>query len=168
MDLSAVMGAYEGLKAIYGGVKGLADIKEEFAVKAKAAELLDLVTSAQGKIFEIQASYTTALSRIDELEAEIVKTKNWAHEKARYKLHELMPGTLVYRIKPECQGLDPGHDICPNCYEQGIKSILQASGTYEGFRRVECPFCKAKYLSERIEAYGVSIDPNRKSSRHGF
>lgn len=148
MDMSMVVGAFEGTKAIYNGIQTLLDIKEAAAVRAKAAELLALVTDTQGKLFTVQADYAAAASRINELEAQVMRLEQWELEKDRYGLHALAVGTFVYRLKASHQGEEPPHDICPSCYQDGVKSILQYAG-YE-IRRPKhlCPKCKAVFLGE--------------------
>lgn len=45
------------------------------------------------------------------------KVKAWDAEKQRYHLTEVGLGGLAYRLKPEAQGAEPVHSICPSCYQ---------------------------------------------------
>lgn len=150
MDMSLIIGAFESTKSIYNGVQVMLELKEAAAVRAKAAELLALVTDTQGKLFSVQTDYAAAASRIRELEAQVVALENWEKEKQRYALHNLGPGTFVYRLKADSQGEEPIHDLCPCCYEQGVKSILQSAGYANMRTRFTCPKCKTMYQGDSV------------------
>ncbi|HHS1180495.1 TPA: hypothetical protein ACTC22_001835, partial [Neisseria meningitidis] len=126
-----ISNAFIGLKEAGSLLKGFNQLKTEAEVAQKTIELNQIIAGIQTDLFEAQSSYTAAISRIDELEKELVAVKNWSTEKQRYQLYELAPGSFVYRLKTEMANSEPIHDICPQCYEQGVKSILQFNG-YEG------------------------------------
>lgn len=166
MDMSSIMSAFEGTKAIYNGIQVMLDLKETVAVEAKAAELLRLVTDTQSKLFLVQADYAAAASRIRDLESDVVRLEEWQQEKDRYALHELAPGTFVYRVKPAMQGTEPVHDLCPACYQKGVKGILNNAGFEQAHRAVRCAICSTTFLAERVDTgVGVSIPPPPRPRR---
>ncbi|MDS1892451.1 hypothetical protein QSI34_28800, partial [Escherichia coli] len=98
---------------------------------------------------------------------EKVKQENWAAEAASYELYQPMRGTLVYRSKLSADTDQSPVYICPNCYEQKRKSILQAEGLVikPGLGRavnMVCSHCRASYLFNRnaLEARLPAEDEN--------
>lgn len=152
--MDAIAGAFATLKSAADITQGLLSLKTDAAVSTKVVELNRVIAEVQSQLFSAQADYATVLGRVRDLEAQVLNLEDWAHEKQRYQLHELVPGTLVYRIKPDMQGTEPMHDLCPRCYQEGIKSILQAAGIKEGHHVFHCPEpkCGAVFLGARYEA----------------
>lgn len=147
-----ISNAFIGLKEAGSLLKGFNQLKTEAEVAQKTIELNQIIAGIQTDLFEAQSSYTAAISRIDELEKELVAVKNWSTEKQRYQLYELAPGSFVYRLKTEMANSEPIHDICPQCYEQGVKSILQFNGYESAFHKYSCSRCQTIILGERLKS----------------
>jgi len=64
----------------------------------------------------------------DGLEAKLVAYQEWDSEAARYHLVELVDGIFVYALKPEQQAGEPAHYLCPHCFGEKRRSILQRPG----------------------------------------
>lgn len=150
--IDMISGAFSGLKTAAELTQGLLALKTDAAVSTKVVELNGVISGIQQQLFAAQADYSALTSRIRDLEAEIVDFKNWEEEKQRYELHELAPGTLVYRVKPEVKGAEPVHYLCTNCYQQRIKAILQYSGYSKGHKSFTCPSCKMMLLIKEPES----------------
>lgn len=163
--IDMITGAFGGLKSAAELAQSLLTLKTDSAVSTKAVELNRIIFDIQQKMFSIQADYAALLSRTGDLEAEIRDLKNWEEEKQRYQLHELVPGTFTHRLKPDCQGSEPLHDLCENCYQNGVKSILQAAGHKGSYPCFICPKCKSEYLAERqsMPSYVVSLPSNPRT-----
>lgn len=157
--MDTVAGAFGALKGAAEITQALLALKTDAAVTTKAIELNRIICDVQQQLLTTQADYSAILRKVDNLESEVADLKRWEQEKERYGLHELAPGTLVYRVKPAMQGGEPVHDLCPNCYQQGIKSILQNNGVQGWHETKICPRpnCKATFLAKRIECSGVTI-----------
>lgn len=147
--MDAVAGAFSALKGAADITQGLLALKTDAAVTSKAVELNRIIFEVQQQLFTSQAEHAALQSKVRELESQVVNLKRWEQEKERYELYEFAPGTFVYRVKPSMQGTEPPHDICPNCYEKGVKSILQKAGDEDSYPVHACPHCGAKYLGER-------------------
>ncbi len=145
MDLTK---AVSGLKQLSSLVQGFNQLKTEAEVAQKTLELNRVLTAVQQDLFAAHAAYTAAISRINELEKELVRMENWTAEQQRYQLHQPYPGSFVYRVKPEMQRGEPIHDICAQCYQQGIKSILQFTGIEKGWHKYSCHRCGAFVYGE--------------------
>jgi Zn finger protein HypA/HybF involved in hydrogenase expression len=148
--LEAIVGAYHGIKTAAEITQSLLELKTDAAVTAKAVELNGVIIDVQGKLLETQTQYSSVIGRVNELEAEIVRFKDWENEKQRYHLQQLVPGTLVYRLKPGMENGEPPHELCPHCYQQRVKSILQGTGTSQGREMFVCPHCKFSFIGKRI------------------
>ncbi|WP_083370024.1 hypothetical protein [Chromobacterium sphagni] len=152
--------AASALKAATDITQALLTLKTDAAVSAKVVQLNGVIADVQQQLFKAQADYATTQSRLKELKAEIEQFKNWEQEKQRYQLHQLAEGTVVYRVKPDMQGDEPVHELCPNCYQNGVKSILQKYGIQNGHHSVTCPNpnCRAVFLCEK-QARQVPMPP---------
>jgi hypothetical protein len=151
--LDAIVGAYHGIKTAADITQSLLEMKTDAAVTAKAIELNNVIIDVQGKLLETQTQYSSVIGRVSELEAEIVCFKDWENEKQRYHLQQLVPGTLVYRLKPGMENGEPPHELCPHCYQQRVKSILQYSGRAKSHHSLACPHCHASFLLDRWKTF---------------
>ncbi len=159
--MDVIVGALGSLKSASDITKGLLGLKIDAEVTAKAIELQGVIADAFAKLITAQTDQATALRRIDQLEAEIRRLKDWAAEKERYELHELTPGGFTYRVKPAMQGSEPAHDLCPNCYQDNIKSILQYSGAAKWHKTYTCQRCKTVVMGEGVQIPAASIPMGR-------
>jgi len=50
--------------------------------------------------------------------------EKWDSEATRYELKEIVTGIFVYVLKPDHARTEPIHWLCPNCFQQRQKSIL--------------------------------------------
>jgi hypothetical protein len=106
------------LKSAFDIAKGLKDISDAALRNAAVIELQEKLLSAQ------QAQ--SALSQlVDDLEKEVADLKKWGADKKRYELAEVASGVLAYAIKEAVRGAEPEHHLCPDCYQNGQKSLLQ-------------------------------------------
>jgi len=130
---------YAGLsafKAMFDLAKGLKDINDATIRNGAVIELQEQILSAQQE-------QATLIERIRSLETEVASFEEWDAEKRRYELKQLGPqGVSAYAVKKEAQGAEPEHWICPDCYENRHKSILQQVTRYPGAADVRlCQRC---------------------------
>ena len=74
-----------------------------------------------------------------------MRSRDWEEEKARYVLAPTSTSSeeaaIAYKLRDEARRDDePTHFICPYCYEDRIKSILQTTGR----SGVLCPRCNGR------------------------
>lgn len=158
MDL--IGGALAHVQVASQIVQGMLSLKTDAAVSAKALELNRVLIELTEQIFACQAQIAALISRESELKAEVANLKDWSHDKERYELCEIVPGTLAYRVQPGMQGAEPMHYLCPRCYQQHIKSILQDGGIKDHRHYLQCPECQTVFpgarISERAEVMTVA------------
>jgi hypothetical protein len=89
------------------------------------------VTALQSTL-AAQMAQSALLKQVGELEKEVTNLKTWDAEKQKYHLVELRTnvapghgGALAYALKEQASSSEPIHFLCPNCYEDGHKAILQ-------------------------------------------
>lgn len=115
----------QSLNAAMGLLKTLNAASNQAAINEVKLELQARLFEARDALSAAQDAQATALERIRELEQEIVKLKDWEGEKQRYELKEVASGSFAYSLKSTMAGAEPPHWICPKCYQDGVKSILQ-------------------------------------------
>lgn len=149
--ITAITGTWESLKVATGLGKAVMDLKIEGEVREKVIAMRDALLDAQQRMFEVQASQMEMTEKVRRLEEELAKCQGWEREKERYALKQFPIGTLAYGVKPEHQGSDPMHFICTNCYEKGVKSLLQACE--DGwFKAMKCHHCGSLIRTEAIKS----------------
>jgi hypothetical protein len=109
----------------------------------------EVLAAMQGAI-AAQTREATLLDRVSQLEKEMARFEAWDAEKQRYELKDFGAGAFAYSLKANARGGEPAHQICPTCYENRRKSILQIvpgnnARTALGIRAVHrCPVCKTE------------------------
>ena len=121
--------------------------KVDSEVKAKAAELNNSILSLQGTLFSLQTQNQELLQAKHNLENQLVEISNWNKQASRYELHELCPGVFVYALKENENDSEPAHYICPNCYQENRRSILQSKQKHWSGTKHVCsnPSCNAEF-----------------------
>jgi hypothetical protein len=113
-----VIAGLGALKTAFDMAQGLQKIHDAVARDRAAIEL-------QKEIVAAQAAQLTLLERVSELEREVAGFEKWEAEKERYALKDFGGNSFAYELKPEASKGEPPHRICPNCYENRKKAILQ-------------------------------------------
>lgn len=121
-EISAGLGS---LKAAKDFVQAWNGIQTAAAVNDAKLTLQGHILDAQQSLFAAQELQAAAIKRIDELEKQLEKLKDWAADQERYELADTGEGSLAYRLKTEMAHGQPPHWLCPNCYQDGKKSIMK-------------------------------------------
>ena len=107
-------------------VKSLKDANDTATRQGIAIEL-------GGKILAAQEQQTSLVEQINTLKAEVATFETWDADKQCYELKPLgHQGVIAYAVKPEHEGTEPSHWICPDCYQRRKKSILQVIKRFPG------------------------------------
>lgn len=139
-----ISGALGGLKGAMDIAKGLNATAGAVAINDAKIALQSAIIDAQAGLLAAQEGLTANLRRIDELEARIAQLDAWEREKGRYQLVEFPTNVFAYVLRADDSAGEPSHRICPSCYEDGRKSILQTRMKHGGGEKVECLRCDAK------------------------
>jgi hypothetical protein len=83
---------------------------------------------------------------------------DWTREKSRYELREYPSGSMVYVLKDaDAQG-EVKHRLCPNCFQNGAKSILQVVNKHSGGEVVACLPCDKQITLSNFRGYHSDPD----------
>ena len=131
-EIFAGIGAFN---AMLGAAKALRDMDNTASRNAAVIEL-------QGQILAAQENYAALLAKVRELEENVALFEDWKSEKQRYELNE--HGTmriLAYDLKAGVEPSERAHSICPDCYQNRKKSILQPERRVGGSEVLSCKVC---------------------------
>lgn len=140
-DMSSIGVVASSLNTAVNIAKAMLDIRDATLIQGKVFELQRAILEAQQSVFAANDERSTLIERIRTLEAEIARLETWAREKERYQLTEVCSGVVAYTLKPEAQGAEALHWLCPTCYQRGKKAILQAqemAGSNRVWKCFEC------------------------------
>ena len=124
--------AFGSLKMAYDAASSLLKLKVSSDVQSKVIELQGEIFAAQQNALTAQADQSALTQRISELETEIAQSKSWDAEKQNYELSQVSPGAFAFVLKPDAKGASPPHWLCPTCFENGRKSIIQRGSRHSG------------------------------------
>jgi hypothetical protein len=133
---AAVAAAAQTIKVVGGLMDTVHDAKTKEAISHLQNSIVDL----QAKLFVAQAKMYELADGKREAEQKLATQKKWETEASRYALTELAPQIHVYALKPEKAKGEPSHYLCPNCFQEPKKSILQHPSA--GNTNFICHACK--------------------------
>lgn len=148
-----VTDALTALKSASDLVKALVELRDVSLVNSKALELQRQILAAHEGALAAQDAKALLHKRVAELEAEVMRFETWETEKQRYELHKLPPGILIYRTKLGMEGAEPAHEICANCYQKRVKSLLHIVSSGNGRTHWKCHECGFDELSGTPEPW---------------
>lgn len=141
----AIGTAIASLKAAGDLAGGFLKLRDMAQVQGRVIELQSLILAAQQSALAAQGEQFALLEEKRALEKHVADLEAWEREKERYQLQEVGRGSFAYTLRPEARGSEPPHMLCPNCYQQGRKSLLQATDVLMQRQRVHrCPACAAE------------------------
>lgn len=154
------------LKAAFDLAKTLVGVHDQAVVRAKVIELQEQILAAQASAVTAQTDQAGLLKRVGELEKELADLKAWEADKQRYELTEIQQATrkgkvFVYTLKEETHSSEPKHSLCPNCYQNGRKSILQPITLDQGM--IDLLVCQS--CNGEINLTGISYETRSGPSR---
>lgn len=136
--------AYNSGKTAFDVAKGISALSSEVERNLAVVEIQRLVLDGNANLMAAQQSHAEALKRIDDLEKEILRLKDWSAEKQNYQLKSIDPSGFAYMPKSGMENGEPRHWLCTNCYQNSEKSILQMKGTIGQFAVYHCNRCSGE------------------------
>lgn len=163
MDFSLIPSALAAISGSISVAKTALEVRDFNSAGAAISEitqkLIDLQTqviAGNGAFMQLQQEHSALAQKVRVLEE--LRT-----ERERYSLFEISTGTFVYRLNvaPQTAGADnpqgpePMHYLCPRCFGQQAKSILQRHVVW-GTVNLECPVCNTNFDSgERVPTKSI-------------
>jgi hypothetical protein len=145
VDATSIAAGISGLKAAFDITKGILELKTMTDVRSKVIELQQVILSAQNDAIGAQQHIMSLLQEKERLTGEIERFKSWDAEKLNYELTEYQPGVLAYKLKASVSE-QPLHWLCPHCFQQSQKSILQTQQRDRRLDGLVCGRCKNELL----------------------
>ena len=125
VDISAIGSALASLKAARDIAETMIGLRDGAAFQTKLIEFQSKLIDANNSAFAAQEERTALTERIRQLKQELDALKAWETEKQRYQLCRIgETGAFAYTLKTD-QTIEPAHWICPVCFENAQKSVLQ-------------------------------------------
>ena len=91
---------------------------------ARISEMLDSIIKAKEMISTMQDRESTLTAKIEELEKEITRLKDWNLKKEQYEKKCIANGVFAYMMKG-FKGLPQNEEkLCCNCFEKNIGATL--------------------------------------------
>lgn len=134
--------ALAGLKTVSDLASLVLRIKVDAAVTEKAIESQAAIITLQSAVLNVQLQNQELLEENKRLKQEIIDANNWEAESDKYTLTEVGGRNgIVYALKPEYETTAPRHYLCPSCYEEKHKSILQSNRLVMNRTAYSCSRC---------------------------
>lgn len=163
--IAELQAGYAGTKAALDVAKGIFALKSEVERNQAVIDIQRHVLEAKRALGDAEREYTASLKRIEALEQEIARLKDWSSEMARYQARDVYRGAIAYVMKPGMENGEEPHYLCANCFIDKRKSFLQLKGTSAMEAKYGCDACGGsiaisnrahpKALAER-DAQGVA------------
>lgn len=89
------------------------------------AQLQSHIIQANSLIISAQNEHSSLTAKIQELEQECMRLKDWSAEKEHYSRQQIAHGVFAYIEKKFVGRFGAAHKLCCNCFDKTIKSTLQ-------------------------------------------
>lgn len=133
---NGVTGTLKGAVDLIGSIKGLLKSPEgrsDAEIEAAVDRLELAVENARlgNALLELQVTQVSeAVRRAQEAQQQL----------DRYEMCETKAGNIVYRLREADSQGQPTHFICPNCYDNGRRRVLQGDSWFK-----TCKECRSRY-----------------------
>ncbi len=159
--IAEISAAFTSIRAIQDIAKGLIAVRDGAKIEAAVSEINTRLLDAQGSLFAANEKQQVLHDQNRALRDEIDRLRSWEQEKSRYELHAIKDGTLVYSLKADQD--EPPHSLCPNCFAQARKSILQLDKLHHHLaQRLVCYDCD---FNVYVNGFRVKDHPPHKTGR---
>jgi len=138
-----ISSAIQSLKALNDIVSATKTLTDYNGLVAAVSDVNSKLMAATAVALSSQEKQSVMASRIAELEQEISSLKNWNAEKENYSLTEVAHGVFAYIPKVNQAPLMSAHKYCVNCFNKGLKVLLQQQNVEVGRQlSLNCVNCK--------------------------
>lgn len=131
----------QGFKGAIDIAKGLKSTYDQHTVSDAQAEFFEKLSDLYVRATSLYESHSTLTREKDELEKKLMEYEQWAQTERQYELKQVAPGKFVRSYKKSDKNTDPMHWLCPNCWEDKKKSILQGHPSLGDALEYICPRC---------------------------
>lgn len=132
--------ALSSLSAALNIGKTLAGIRDSAKLQEAIMQFNSAIIDAQSKIISSQSEQSSLTTKVQELEKECMRLKDWSTERKRYIREQIAPGVFAYIENNFVGHFQDAHKLCCNCFDKSIQSTLQQSEikTHRRMIRLDC------------------------------
>lgn len=142
-------------KAAYDIAKGINSLKSEVDRNESISKVLEVLLAVQTQALSVNAIAQKLQEEKYELTKKVMEFEKWAETEAQYELKEFAPGVFVYAYKKGDNLKEPMHWLCPNCWQEKKKSILQRNYHDAETGAYNCHKCKAEISWNNSSETGI-------------
>lgn len=142
-----ISAAFASLKTASEIINTLHNVKTSSELSAKTLELNQIIIAMQQQLFAAQSLHRAQADQIKDLEDRIASMQSWEAEKQHYKPFRYDNKSVVFRPVSDSES----YDLCPACFDNRKKSILQYNGTDKGYKAYKCPQCQTVIYTEALD-----------------
>ena len=117
--------AMASLNAASTLISSLVGLRDFAKYATQLNELHGHIIKANTTIITEQQNHLALTAKIQELEKECMRLKNWSAEKERYARKQIANGVFAYLENDFMGNLQEAHKLCCNCFDKTIPSTLQ-------------------------------------------
>ena len=152
MDFSLIPAALSGIATSVGIAKAALEMRDFTQAGAAVADVTQKLLDLQAQVLVSNAAFMQLQQEHSSLAQRVRELDEARTDRERYTLFELAAGVFVYRsnVSPQSAGAEnpsnpePMHYLCPRCFDQKAKVILQLRSVHW-----HCSRCKTAYWSGR-------------------
>ncbi len=105
--------------------KSIAGIRDSAKLQEAVMQFNSAIIDAQSKIISSQHEQSALSTKIDELEKECMRLKNWEAKREKYTRKEIAAGVFAYIDNNFVGKIENTHKYCCNCFDNYKESTLQ-------------------------------------------
>lgn len=143
MPLAEFSAAISSVKATIAFVKGAKAAIDKMEIANQLSDICDRIIAAQSQTLALQTENLTLIQDKNDLNKKLIEFESWKKTESEYDLTEICHKRFIYVSKKSAESAQPEHWLCPNCWQQKRKSILQGKPD----RQYMCPACKFEFFN---------------------
>jgi len=122
-------------------ISSFLDLRDFTKHAGDITQLQSHIIQANSLIISAQDTQSSLTAKIQELEKECVRLKDWSTEKKNYSMKQIAPGNFAYVEHGPMTSFGDAHKLCCNCFNKTIKSTLQQGQikTHARMTTLVCP-----------------------------
>lgn len=146
MDIGSITATVTGLKTAGDIINSILELKTSDAINAAVREANAHLITVQKEAIASQSEQSAMIEEVRNLKEKITDLKEWKSDQKRYKLTSLcsITGAVSYALKKSMSVGEPPHYLCTNCYQNGVKSILNPQKNKNSRVMFICPECRSE------------------------
>lgn len=144
-----IQGGFSAVKAALELVKAGKGVIDQATMASALYEVQQRLIDAQGAALQALEEQSKLARHVQELEAKLAVREDWKEVAAGFELTLVAQGVSVWteRSRDKEIALVDALKLCPNCFEQGHKSILQMQRLHVNRERsLNCGRCNNKII----------------------